>query len=115
MSVLATLSEELIACTKATLAIIEGDDPQLSDIALRVQERSDLFAKLAQARKTPEPSENVRLLTQLANALQPIDAKILAWMQANQDAVAEKLRKVQRDRQPDTRAPSEARILIQDA
>lgn len=115
MSDLAKLCDALIACSQATLAMIEGEDPSLHDISLRVQERASLFSKISSGHKAPHSASDARLLTQLSRTLQPIDAKILAWMQATQASVASSLRKVQKDIQPNPRSPSEARILIQDA
>lgn len=115
MSDLAKTCDEILACTKATLALIQGDDPQLNDISLRVQKRSSLFSKLhAQDHQSRSP-EDVRLLTQLAKTLQPIDTKILAWMQEHHTSVKGTLRKVHQEVQGKRRIPSEARILIQDA
>lgn len=115
MSDLAKTCDEILACTKATLALIQGDEPQLNDISIRVQERSSLFSKIhAQGQQARSP-EGVRLLTQLAKTLQPIDTEILAWMQEHHTSVKGALRKVQQDAQGKRRTPSEARILIQDA
>lgn len=114
MSDLARLCDELLACTHATLALIEGESPELGAISLRVQERTALFSKIYAKGKAPKSSEDAHLLTQLATQLEPMDAKILSWMQTTQDSVVGALRKVRQDVH-NTRSPSEAKILIQDA
>lgn len=115
MSDVAKLCEELLRCTQATLALIEGPDPQLNDISLQVQERASIFSRLSSPQQAPHSPSDARLLTQMAKTLQPLDAKILSWMQANQDTIAGTLRKLQSEKPRDPRNPSEARILIQDA
>lgn len=115
MKDLAKLCDALLACTNATLDLIQGEDPQLSELSVRVQERATLFSQIFSDKDRPRSNEDTRLLKRLAERLRPIDTKILAWMQANKDSIASTLRQVQQEVQPDPRSPSQARILIQDA
>lgn len=111
MSDLPTLCDEVLACTQTMLKDIERDDLQISQIAEQIQRRSALFSSI----QSIATAQDAQLLTQLGGKLQPLDAKILAWMRTRQQELAGTLQKVKKGHARSAHASAEPRILIQSA